>query len=978
MKVFGKITCILLFSVTSFCIFLIHPFSSHADHTPKQVLFISSYSESFITVPQQIQGMKEVFEGTDVVLQYEYLDAKRLSSEENVQYFYEYLSYKLSTLPPYEAILVADDAALQFVMDYQAELFDQIPIVFFAINDRERATNADALPNTAGSIEETSLEDNISLALSINPTATKVVGIADNTVSGLGDQKQFYKAAESFPELDFSILNASDLTYEEIWNRLENISPDTILLYLCLNEDSSKVFIDFNTATEKIAEHASVPVYRATVGGIGMGIFGGHLISYEEMGRYSAELVLSILDGNDIDAIPLKTDTPYYSAFDYSLIEKYNVDIDLLPEDAIFYNKPESPFDQYRKYFIYLAIVLVFSITISVIMVIDSIKSRMLRKKLQNQNDELGSLYEELTASEEELRHQYDMIENHANQMDLLHQKFEIAITATNCVVWEMDLDKDEVILSPNILELTGVPFPEKVSRKLFCQTLFPEQYQRSILNEVEYYISGKVSEINLQVPLLPFRNENKWLLVRGKGLKDSSGKVKTISGILMDITLMKEREEYITYLANHDYLTKLPNRMHFMGLLEKELKKESHGTILLFDIDNFKSINDTLGHVYGDKLLVLIAERLCAISDSKMHIARIGGDEFLILLKEISDLEEINRYILKIKTAFEEPFDFDNTENHVRFSMGITRYPKDSNNIDHLLMNADTAMYKVKQNGRNNYVFYQENMKHEAEEKRYVEKILRSAMDEGGFTLLYQPQVDAKTGEIASFEALLRLRDYHINPGIFIPIAEESGLILQIGRWVAREAFSQIAKWREAGFQEKMVSINYSSKQLRDSDFVEYLNELSAEYNVATNFIEIEITEGILLENNIPTIEFLEKLKKFGYHIALDDFGTGFSSLNYLTYIPVDKIKLDKSINDKFLEMDDSTVIDSLISLSHGLNLEITAEGIEDWRKYTKLRDGGCDYIQGYLFSKPVSAKIIESMYNSNMLKELTNKVIL
>jgi EAL domain-containing protein (putative c-di-GMP-specific phosphodiesterase class I) len=150
---------------------------------------------------------------------------------------------------------------------------------------------------------------------------------------------------------------------------------------------------------------------------------------------------------------------------------------------------------------------------------------------------------------------------------------------------------------------------------------------------------------------------------------------------------------------------------------------------------------------------------------------------------------------------------------------------------------------------------------------------------------------VDAKTGEIASFEALLRLRDYHINPGIFIPIAEESGLILQIGRWVAREAFSQIAKWREAGFQEKMVSINYSSKQLRDSDFVEYLNELSAEYNVATNFIEIEITEGILLENNIPTLEFLEKLKKFGYHIALDDFGTGFSSLNYLTYIPVDKI---------------------------------------------------------------------------------------
>lgn len=977
MKCFQWVNRVLLISVLSLLLILLTPISASAEHTPKQVLFISSYSESFITVPQQIQGIREVFDGTDVILQYEYLDAKRLSSEENLNYFYQYLSYKLETLPPYDAILVADDAALQFVMDHQAELFDQIPIVFFAINDRERAMKADALPNTAGSIEETSLEDNISIALSINQSATKVVGIADNTVSGLGDQKQFYEAAEAFPDLDFSILNASDLTYEEIWSRLENLSPDTILLYLCLNEDSSKVFMDFDTATENIATYASVPVYRATVGGIGKGIFGGHLISYEEMGRYSANLVLSILDGNDIDAIPLKTDTPYYSAFDYSLLKKYNIDQDLLPKDAIFFNKPENTLDQYKKYFINLAVILIFFITISVIMVIDSIKSRIFRKKLQVQNDELNSLYEELSLSEEKLRSQYALIESHATQIDLLHQKYEIAIKGTNCVVWEMNLDQDEVSLSSNIMELTGVPFPEKVNRKLFCQTLFPEEYHRSISNEIDYYIKGKINEINIQVPLLPTRNDKKWVLIKGRGLKDSSGHINSISGIIMDITLMKEREDYITYLANHDYLTKLPNRMQFMGVLEKELKIESHGTILLFDIDNFKSINDTLGHMYGDKLLILVAERLCAIADQKMMIARIGGDEFLILLKEVSDLEEINRYILKIKHAFEEPFNFDNIENHIQFSMGITRYPKDSTNLDHLLMNADTAMYKVKQNGRNNYVFYQDNMKQEVEEKRYVERILRSAMDEDGFVLFYQPQVHATTGEVAGFEVLLRLKDYHINPGIFIPIAEESGLIIQIGRWVAREAFSQVAQWRKEGLAEKVISINYSSKQLRDVDYVNYLNELSSEFQVDPHFIEIEITEGILLENNIPTLEFLEQLKKFGYQIALDDFGTGFSSLNYLTYIPVDKIKLDKSINDKFLDMDNTTVIDSLISLSHGLNLVITAEGIEDWRKYTKLRDGGCDYIQGYLFSKPVSAETAKMIYNKNMLKELTNTVM-
>jgi len=265
--------------------------------------------------------------------------------------------------------------------------------------------------------------------------------------------------------------------------------------------------------------------------------------------------------------------------------------------------------------------------------------------------------------------------------------------------------------------------------------------------------------------------------------------------------------------------------------------------------------------------------------------------------------------------------------------------------------------------------------MKKEAEEKRYLEKILRSALEDSGLELLYQPQVDAKTGEIASFEALLRLKNQQISPGVFIPVAEETGIIVQIGRWVAEEAFRQIAKWRELGLSGKSISINYSSKQLRDTEYVEYLNELSIKYQVEPKLIEVEITEGILMENNIATLAFFDDLKKYGYKIALDDFGTGFSSLNYLTYIPVDKIKLDKSIDDKFLEMENTTVIDSLISLSHGLNLKITAEGIENWDKYLKLRDGGCDYIQGYLFSRPVNVEVARTMYSCNLIEEYVNR---
>jgi EAL domain-containing protein (putative c-di-GMP-specific phosphodiesterase class I) len=283
--------------------------------------------------------------------------------------------------------------------------------------------------------------------------------------------------------------------------------------------------------------------------------------------------------------------------------------------------------------------------------------------------------------------------------------------------------------------------------------------------------------------------------------------------------------------------------------------------------------------------------------------------------------------------------------------------------------MNADTAMYKVKRGGKNSCIYYHEDMKNEIKSKREIESILRHALKHNEFTIYYQPQVDVQTGLIVSFEALLRLKRYSIGPGVFIPIAEETGHIIEIGRWVAREVIKQLADWQRKGFPPKPVAINYSGKQLRDKEYINYVRQLLNDYNMKEEYIEIEITEGILLENDVQTIEFLGELKKYGFKIALDDFGTGYSSLNYLTYLPVNKIKLDKSINDKFLELDNNKVMESLISLAHSLNLTITAEGIEDWDKFLKLMQSNCDYIQGYLFSKPLIASEVEGVYNKNFI---------
>lgn len=310
--------------------------------------------------------------------------------------------------------------------------------------------------------------------------------------------------------------------------------------------------------------------------------------------------------------------------------------------------------------------------------------------------------------------------------------------------------------------------------------------------------------------------------------------------------------------------------------------------------------------------------------------------------------------------------------EYFVTFSIGVTSFPKDGMAIDQLIMFADTAMYEAKHTGKNKHMFFCNKMMVQLQHKNQIEAALRMATKTDGFYLVYQPQVDVNTGNIVGFEALLRIKENLFSPAEFIPVAEETGLIMEMGRWVTKEVITQLARWSKKGYQLKPVAINYSSKQLRDKGYIEYLQQLLVASKIDSKFIEIEITESILLEDSRETYDFLIKLKDMGISIALDDFGTGYSSLNYLTYIPVDKIKLDKSLCEKFLELGNNNVMNSIIRLAHRLKLEITAEGIECIEQYHKLKEDKCNYIQGYLFCKPLVCNEIEEIYNSNMLNKL------
>ncbi|MGM0446083.1 MAG: bifunctional diguanylate cyclase/phosphodiesterase [Bacillota bacterium] len=431
----------------------------------------------------------------------------------------------------------------------------------------------------------------------------------------------------------------------------------------------------------------------------------------------------------------------------------------------------------------------------------------------------------------------------------------------------------------------------------------------------------------------------------------------------------LKEKKNSIKHIANHDPLTNLPNRRKFMDKLQKLLDKNCKGAVMLLDLDNFKDINDTMGHTFGDKILVKIADKLKKLKSEEIFISRFGGDEFLILIKDKVDLDKLNEYIEKINKIFEKPVVVEDNSFHIGFSMGISLFPYDSNDINQLIANADMAMYRVKNRSEKKHIYFDHTMTDKLKEEKDIEKILRNALDNDGFVLNFQPQVNLKTKEADAFEALLRLKDYNISPDKFISIAEEKGLINKIGRWVTKKAVKQIAEWNNEGMKEKSISINFSPYQLSDLKYIDFLRKLINRYNIKPSQLEIEITENILLVNKTESVKFLNRLKELGIKIVLDDFGKGYSSFNYLTYIPVDKVKLDKSLNDQFISENNFDTIESLISLIHSLHLEVVAEGIEDEGRRDKLIRGNCDYIQGYIFDKPLKIEELNKVYYKRYL---------
>ena len=533
-------------------------------------------------------------------------------------------------------------------------------------------------------------------------------------------------------------------------------------------------------------------------------------------------------------------------------------------------------------------------------------------------------------------------------------------------------------------LEMFGFGSKEEVVGKQLIELIAPESreyvHAMMLLDENNPYEAYAIKSGNVRFPVLcrGHNYESKGRKIRIAALLDLSDLKEKDRMLRQTVLQLEEKQKeliaqqsVLDHQAHYDALTDLPNRVLFLDHLHKAIEKSkangSKTAILFIDLDRFKEINDSLGHSLGDKVLEIVAGRLKESVHYDDSIARFGGDEFTLLLEEASSLQAMHHVAKKIIDVLQEPMYVLGHELYVTTSIGISIYPDDGDSAGMLLSNADAAMYKAKSEGKNTYQFYTTEMTEQSREHIVMERKLRRGLEAEAFTLFYQPQFDGHSGKIVGTEALLRWPQEDgsiIPPDKFIPLAEDTGLIIPLGEWVLKTACEQVAAWKSGGIETGRMAVNLSGKQLQQEGLYDVMVKILHTAKCRPEWIELEVTEGFIMKDPESSIALLTKLRKFGIEIAIDDFGTGHSSMTYLKRLPIHTLKIDRSFISELPEnREDMAISRAIIALAKGLGLKLIAEGVETQDQKTFMLEEGCSVIQGYLYSKPVPSGDIEAM---------------
>lgn len=490
-----------------------------------------------------------------------------------------------------------------------------------------------------------------------------------------------------------------------------------------------------------------------------------------------------------------------------------------------------------------------------------------------------------------------------------------------------------------------------------------------------EEYGNVKGKMLYLEIFKAPFFDANGEIIGTVGSGRDITKIKKVQLELQRSLEVLNSQREALEYQANYDILTSLPNRILFMDRLKQSIKlanRHKNKVALLFlDLDNFKDINDSLGHNIGDKVLIELAKRMKTQMRSSDSIARFGGDEFCVILNDIENIDDISDIIIDGMNTIKEAFLIDDNVLHVAMSVGVSVYPDDGDSAETLLKNADAAMYKAKESGKNTYCFYDKAMTEKAIERVFLETALRTAIKEDQLLIYFQPQMDASKNKLVGMEALVRWAHPTkglIMPDKFIPLAELSGIIVDLDRVVIKKALTQFKKWQNEGLNPGKLSLNLAMKQIYENDFIDFIEKLLKDEEYSYENIEFEITETQIMKDPEKSIATLQKISDMGISLAIDDFGTGYSSLAYLKRLPISKLKIDRSfVQNLPHDTEDGAIIKTIITLCDSLNLKVIAEGIEKEEQKEFMLENGCKFIQGFLYSKPINAQDMTEFLKNN-----------
>lgn len=588
-------------------------------------------------------------------------------------------------------------------------------------------------------------------------------------------------------------------------------------------------------------------------------------------------------------------------------------------------------------------------------------------REIQMINRAMNLVSQELTNTNKNL-------EQRATELRAAKEQYELAVRGANDGLWDWDLKEKKVFYSPRWKEMLGYDEKDNFSRPEDWLDKIHPSYKRQVRAELDAHLAGHTPRFESEYQIIHVNGEYLWMLARGIALRDDQGQAIRISGSQTDITLRKQNEHKLEHAAFHDSLTGLPNRLLFLNRLEHLIAKVGRagtlvGAVLFLDLDRFKVINDSLGHVIGDNVLIGVGQRLKSILRPGDTLARLSGDEFVFLLEDIHTIEEAEKVADRIAKKLALPFVFEEESLLVSASIGIVGISDQTLTADLIMRNADLAMYEAKSLGRRRYSIFNQETQFYKVNQLQMEKDLHSALEKKELFLVYQPIVNISNNTIAGFEALIRWQHPTLGtvpPTRFISLAEESGLILPIGEYILETACEQLFKWRKEIKKAKdiEISVNLSINQLSDLINIERLLKIVARYKFPPHSLKIELTESVLAQNIELCSQNLEKFKSHNIELCIDDFGTGFSSLSQLNSFPFDVVKIDRCFVSR-MGSDDKTyrMVAGIINLSHDLTYKVIAEGVETIIELDLLRQLNCDYVQGYYFSMPISAQEAEEL---------------